>query len=227
MILATRRDLGNLSSSLFQIDLMPVLCWSLIQVVGKTHWELKKVIKSFLQGYILRITGGNDKQGFPMKQGVLTNGRVRLLLSKGHSCYRSRRDGERKRKSVRGCIVDANLSALALIIVKKGIIGITVFVYRTLTVLHDFVRNLDVWMIICLFCLPLSRSEEWLVEIIKQQNGWSLFRWSTEIFNFIGFKIVHMVQQASWRLLSVSFQQHTSRLGTRFNYKYSIISAIP
>lgn len=55
-----------------------------------------------------------------MKQGVLTNGRVRLLLSKGHSCYRSRRDGERKRKSVRGCIVDANLSALALIVVKKG-----------------------------------------------------------------------------------------------------------
>ncbi|EFO26158.2 40S ribosomal protein S6 [Loa loa] len=72
------------------------------------------------KGYVLRITGGNDKQGFPMKQGVLTNGRVRLLLSKGHSCYRSRRDGERKRKSVRGCIVDANLSALALIIVKKG-----------------------------------------------------------------------------------------------------------
>jgi len=72
------------------------------------------------KGYILRITGGNDKQGFPMKQGVLTNGRVRLLLSKGHSCYRPRRDGERKRKSVRGCIVDANLSALACIIVKKG-----------------------------------------------------------------------------------------------------------
>lgn len=55
-----------------------------------------------------------------MKQGVLTNGRVRLLLSKGHSCYRPRRTGERKRKSVRGCIVDANLSVLNLVIVKKG-----------------------------------------------------------------------------------------------------------
>ncbi|KAF2902699.1 hypothetical protein ILUMI_03478 [Ignelater luminosus] len=72
------------------------------------------------KGYVLRITGGNDKQGFPMKQGVLTNGRVRLLLSKGHSCYRPRRDGERKRKSVRGCIVDSNLSVLALVIVRKG-----------------------------------------------------------------------------------------------------------
>lgn len=72
------------------------------------------------KGYIFRITGGNDKQGFPMKQGVLTNQRVRLLLSKGHSCYRPRRDGERKRKSVRGCIVDANLSVLSLVIMKKG-----------------------------------------------------------------------------------------------------------
>lgn len=47
-------------------------------------------------------------------------GRVRLLLKKGHSCYRPRRTGERKRKSVRGCIVDANMSVLALVVVKKG-----------------------------------------------------------------------------------------------------------
>ena len=72
------------------------------------------------QGYVVRISGGNDKQGFPMKQGVMTNGRVRLLLSKGHSCYRPRRTGERKRKSVRGCIVDAQLSVLNLVIIKKG-----------------------------------------------------------------------------------------------------------
>ncbi|XP_023215567.1 small ribosomal subunit protein eS6 [Centruroides vittatus] len=72
------------------------------------------------KGYVVRISGGNDKQGFPMKQGVLTAGRVRLLLSKGHSCYRPRRTGERKRKSVRGCIVDSNLSVICLVIVKKG-----------------------------------------------------------------------------------------------------------
>ncbi|VDP27773.1 unnamed protein product [Schistosoma mattheei] len=72
------------------------------------------------KGYIMRITGGNDKQGFPMKQGVLTNGRVKLLLSKGSSCYRPRRKGERRRKSVRGCIVDSNLSVLNLVVVRKG-----------------------------------------------------------------------------------------------------------
>ncbi|RKP02268.1 hypothetical protein CXG81DRAFT_25047 [Caulochytrium protostelioides] len=71
-------------------------------------------------GYVLKITGGNDKQGFPMKQGVLYNHRVRLLLSEGSSCYRPRRDGERKRKSVRGCIVTADMSALSLSVVRAG-----------------------------------------------------------------------------------------------------------
>lgn len=32
------------------------------------------------KGYIFRITGGNDKQGFTMKQGILVNGRVRILM---------------------------------------------------------------------------------------------------------------------------------------------------
>ncbi|KAI4162098.1 MAG: hypothetical protein Q9214_001325 [Letrouitia sp. 1 TL-2023] len=72
------------------------------------------------KGYVFRITGGNDKQGFPMKQGIMHPTRVRLLLSTGHSCYRPRRTGERRRKSVRGCIVGMDLSVLALSIVKQG-----------------------------------------------------------------------------------------------------------
>jgi len=72
------------------------------------------------KGYVFKIMGGNDKQGFPMKQGVLTNTRVRLLLREGATCYRQRRDGERKRKSIRGCIVGSDLSVISLVIVKKG-----------------------------------------------------------------------------------------------------------
>jgi len=70
--------------------------------------------------YIFKISGGNDKQGFPMKQGVLCNHRVRLLFKKGMSCFRERRKGSRKRKSVRGCVVGPDLSVLALVVVKKG-----------------------------------------------------------------------------------------------------------
>merc|ERR1719420_1014997 len=72
------------------------------------------------KGYIFRISGGNDKQGFPMKQGILSNSRVRLLFKKGMSCYRERRKGCRKRKSVRGCIVGPDIGVMGLVIVKKG-----------------------------------------------------------------------------------------------------------
>jgi hypothetical protein len=55
-------------------------------------------------------------------QGVLTNGRVRLLMSAGQQGFRGngRRKGERRRKSVRGCIVSPDLASLNLVIVKKG-----------------------------------------------------------------------------------------------------------
>merc|ERR1719436_917444 len=55
-----------------------------------------------------------------MKQGILCNHRVRLLFKKGMSCYRERRKGCRKRKSVRGCVVGPDLAVLSLVIVKKG-----------------------------------------------------------------------------------------------------------
>mmetsp|Transcript_140861 Transcript_140861/g.270207 ORF Transcript_140861/g.270207 Transcript_140861/m.270207 type:complete len:237 (+) Transcript_140861:21-731(+) len=71
-------------------------------------------------GYVFRISGGNDKQGFPMVQGVMTQNRVRLLLAKGAKYYRPRCKGERKRKSVRGCIVSSEIKVLNLVVVKKG-----------------------------------------------------------------------------------------------------------
>lgn len=71
-------------------------------------------------GFFFRISGGNDKQGFPMRQGILTNGRVRLLCKKGHKAYRPRRSGERKRKSVRGCIVAQDIAVLNLVVTQMG-----------------------------------------------------------------------------------------------------------
>jgi len=72
------------------------------------------------KGYLLKITGGHDKDGFTMKQGILIAGRTRILMSEGHATYRIRRTGERKKKSVRGCVVGPDISALALSVVKQG-----------------------------------------------------------------------------------------------------------
>lgn len=78
------------------------------------------VLGEEFEGYILRISGGNDKQGFPMRQGILTNTRVRVLCKKGHKAYRPRRAGERKRKSVRGCVVGHDISVLNLVVTQVG-----------------------------------------------------------------------------------------------------------
>mmetsp|Transcript_10189 Transcript_10189/g.15446 ORF Transcript_10189/g.15446 Transcript_10189/m.15446 type:complete len:251 (+) Transcript_10189:125-877(+) len=72
------------------------------------------------KGYVFKITGGNDKDGFPMRQGVLLNKRVKLLLRRGMPCYKAKRKGDRKRKAVRGCIVGPDIVALSLTIVKRG-----------------------------------------------------------------------------------------------------------
>lgn len=81
-----------------------------------------RVPQQEFKGYVFKIMGGQDKEGFPMKQGVLTNGRVRLLMHRGDPCFRGygRRNGERRRKSVRGCIVSQDLATLNLVVVRQG-----------------------------------------------------------------------------------------------------------
>lgn len=39
-----------------------------------------EVMGEQFKGYVFRITGGNDKQGFQMKQGILMNTRTRILF---------------------------------------------------------------------------------------------------------------------------------------------------
>lgn len=72
------------------------------------------------RGYVFKITGGDDSSGLPMKKGVFTDKRVRLLLKKGSKGYRCREKGVRKRKSVRGCIISNNIVVVSLIILKEG-----------------------------------------------------------------------------------------------------------
>mgnify|MGYP000374428795 CR=1 FL=1 len=55
-----------------------------------------------------------------MKQGVFSGNRVRLLLAPGAKGYRAKRKGERKRRSVRGCIVGPDIAMLSVSLVKKG-----------------------------------------------------------------------------------------------------------
>ena len=79
-----------------------------------------EIIGSEFNGYVFKITGGSDRNGFCMKQGVATRGKVKLLLAPGTPGYRYGREGTRVRRTVRGCIISNDQAAVNLVILKKG-----------------------------------------------------------------------------------------------------------
>ncbi len=72
-----------------------------------------------IPGYRLKITGGSDKDGFPMKKGIHTAARIKVLMEGGVG-YNPPEKGVRKRKSVRGEIISEDISQINAKIVKYG-----------------------------------------------------------------------------------------------------------
>lgn len=72
-----------------------------------------------LAGYKLKITGGTDKDGFPMHPSVHGPGRKRVLLS-GPPGFHPTKKGERRRKTVRGNTISFDIVQINCKIVQKG-----------------------------------------------------------------------------------------------------------
>ena len=54
-----------------------------------------------ISGVVLKITGGSDKDGFPMRPEIHGGVRKKILLRKGVG-FKPKRHGERRRKTIRG-----------------------------------------------------------------------------------------------------------------------------
>jgi len=72
-----------------------------------------------LAGYELEVTGGSDKEGFPMRHDVHGTARKRVLLSFGPG-FHPLRKGQRKKKSVRGNTISQDIVQVNTKIVKYG-----------------------------------------------------------------------------------------------------------
>jgi len=72
-----------------------------------------------LTGYELQITGGSDKQGFPMRPDIPGSARKKALLT-GPPGFHPKAKGERKRKSVRGNTVSEQIAQVNLKVTKFG-----------------------------------------------------------------------------------------------------------
>jgi len=69
--------------------------------------------------YELQITGGSDKDGFPMRPDIPGTGRKRILLSGGVG-YRPKEKGVRKKKTVRGRVISRDIVQINVKVVKHG-----------------------------------------------------------------------------------------------------------
>lgn len=72
-----------------------------------------------LPGYKLKITGGTDKDGFPMRHDIPGSTRRRLLLSKGLG-YKPKEWGKREKKSVRGNTINQEIVQVNMKVTKPG-----------------------------------------------------------------------------------------------------------
>ena len=76
--------------------------------------------------YELQITGGSDKDGFPMRPDIPGGVRKRILLSGGVG-YRPKEKGVRKKKMVRGRVITRDIVQINMKVVKHGKIPLEEF----------------------------------------------------------------------------------------------------
>jgi small subunit ribosomal protein S6e len=72
-----------------------------------------------LKGYEVLITGGSDKDGFPMREDVHGEGRKAILLA-GGTGYRPAESGVRKRKMIRGSTVTLEITQVNTKVTRSG-----------------------------------------------------------------------------------------------------------
>ena len=91
-----------------------------------------------LDGYKLKITGGSDLSGFPMRRDIEGTGKRRVLLKVGSLGFRKRRyhsipegegakkklketrKGERRRKAIRGNTISDSIRQINCVVTKTG-----------------------------------------------------------------------------------------------------------
>jgi small subunit ribosomal protein S6e len=88
-------------------------------LVGKSVGDIVEGDVLGLPGYKLKITGGSDRSGFPVRPDVHGSGKKRILI-RGPPGFKSKRKGIAKRKTVRGRELSSDISQVNMRIQEKG-----------------------------------------------------------------------------------------------------------
>ena len=101
------------SKRAFQKEVEPV------HLVGKKLGDKVSGEAFGLAGYEIEVTGGSDKEGFPMRNDLPGPARKRLVLT-GGTGFHPKRKGQRKRKSVRGNTISEDIAQVNAKVTKAG-----------------------------------------------------------------------------------------------------------
>ncbi|TFG26978.1 30S ribosomal protein S6e [Candidatus Thorarchaeota archaeon] len=88
-------------------------------LVGKKVGDIVEGDILGLPGYKLKITGGSDTAGFPIRPDVHGSGKKRVLIH-GPPGFQSDRQGMAKRKTVRGRELSGDISQVNMRVEAKG-----------------------------------------------------------------------------------------------------------
>jgi small subunit ribosomal protein S6e len=89
-----------------------------VPLIGRKLGEVIDGAVVKLSGYKLKITGGSDKDGFPMRPNIHGGVRIGAILSEGVGFNPSQK-GERKRKTLRGNVITDAIVQLNMKVVDK------------------------------------------------------------------------------------------------------------
>ena len=89
-----------------------------VPLIGRRVGEVLDGAIAGLSGHKVQITGGSDKDGFPMRPDVHGGVRRKVILGGGVG-FNPRDEGQRKRKMVRGNVITDEIVQINMKIVEK------------------------------------------------------------------------------------------------------------
>ena len=89
-----------------------------VPLIGKRIGETVDGTILGMSGVKMQITGGSDKDGFPMRPDIHGGVRISVILSKGIG-FHPKRQGERQRKAVRGNVITEDIVQVNTKILEK------------------------------------------------------------------------------------------------------------
>jgi small subunit ribosomal protein S6e len=89
-----------------------------VPLIGRKLGEVIDGATIGMGGHKLQITGGSDKDGFPMRPDIHGGIKTRVIVTQGVG-FHPTRDGERRRKTLRGSVITEEIVQINMKITEK------------------------------------------------------------------------------------------------------------